>query len=136
MSTAEHIRQRFTQMYLDAYRGNFDLITEIMSPVFVCRNPLNPADGVEELVAMLQAQIDAFEDIDFKVRWSFGSEDGFGIAYAISGRHIREVFGLKPSGKRFEVTGVSIHEVQDGHSIGVYSSANFVEVLKALTEMD
>lgn len=132
MST-EETRRRFTQMYIDAYQGKFDLITEIMSPAFVCRNPLQPADGIGDLTAMLQAQINAFEDLEFKVRWSFASEDGFGIAYVISGRHVGEVFGLKPSGKRFEVTGVSIHEVADGHSMGVYSSANFAEVLGAPT---
>lgn len=129
MPTAAQNRERFTKMYLDAYRGDFALIREIMAPAFVCRNPLNPAQGVDELEAMLQAQIDAFEDVEFEVRWSFASEDGFGIAYAIRGRHVAEVFGLPPSGERFEVTGVSIHEVANGHSIGVHSSANFFEVL-------
>ncbi|KQX19199.1 MULTISPECIES: ester cyclase [unclassified Sphingomonas] len=131
MTAVETNRQRFTQMYLDAYRGDFALIREIMSPAFVCRNPLQPAHGIDDLLAMLQAQVDAFEDLEFTVRWSFASEDGFGIAYAISGRHVGPVFGLEPSGERFEVTGVSIHEVADGYSMGVYSSANFVEVLGA-----
>lgn len=131
MTVAETNRQRFTQMYVDAYQGDFALIREIMSPAFVCRNPLQPTEGVDELAAMLQAQIDAFEDLTFKVRHSFASEDGFGIAYIIGGRHVGPVFGLEPSGKRFEVTGVSIHEIVDGYSMGVYSSANFVEVLGA-----
>jgi hypothetical protein len=39
---------------------------------------------------------------------------------------------LPPSGKSFKVTGVSIHELVDGRSIGVFSSANFIEILGAL----
>nr|WP_047168645.1 ester cyclase [Sphingomonas sp. Y57] len=129
MTAAEANRQRFTQMYVDAYRGDFALIREIMSPAFVCRNPLQPTEGVDALVRLLQSQIDAFEDLEFKVRHSFASEDGFGIAYIISGRHIGPIFGVQPSGQRFEVAGVSIHEIVDGYSMDVYSSANFIEVL-------
>lgn len=129
---SEENRRRFTQMYVDAYRGDFTLLREIIAPDFVCRNPLQPATGPDQLVAMLQAQIDAFEDLQFEVRWAFASEDGFGIAYAIRGRHIKEVFGLAPSGEDFHVTGVSIHEIVDGRSIGVFSAANFVDVLNAL----
>ncbi len=134
MPTAEGNRARFTRMYVNAYKGDFALVHELMSDLFVCRNPLNPAQGIDELVAMLQAQIDAFDDLEFVVRSSFAGETGFGIAYAIRGVHVRPVFGLEPSGKRFEVTGVSIHEVADGRSIAVFSSANFVEVLAGLLE--
>jgi len=129
MSIAEDNRRRFTQMYRDAYRGNFTLVREIISNEFVCRNPLQPAGGVEEVVGMLRAQIEAFEDLNFTVLSSFASEDGFGIAYAISGRHVKAVFGLTPTNKRFTVNGVSIHEIVQGRSVGVYSSANFIEVL-------
>lgn len=129
MPTADENRRRFTQMYVDAYDGDFTLVRELMTAAFVCRNPLQPAEGVEQLVAMLQAQVDAFEDLTFRVRSSFASEDGFAIAYAIGGRHMKPVFGLQPSGRSFEVTGVSIHEIVDGRSIGVFSSANFAEVL-------
>jgi hypothetical protein len=131
-SIADKNRRRFTQMYLDAYRGDFALIKEIMSPAFICRNPLQPIDGVNELEAMLQAQIASFENVEFKVRWSFASEEGFGIAYTITGRHVGTIFGLEPSGELFEVQGVSIHEIANEHSIGVFSSANFIEVLAAL----
>lgn len=131
MPSADENRRCFTQMYVDAYDGDFTLVRELMSDAFVCRNPLQPAEGVEQLVAMLQAQVDAFEDLTFKVRSSFASEDGFGIAYAIGGRHVKPVFGIRPSGRSFEVTGVSIHEIVDGRSIGVFSSANFLEVLGA-----
>lgn len=134
MWTADENRKRFTQMYRDAYRGDFGLVREIMSDAFVCRNPLNPAQGVDELVAMLQAQIEAFDELEFEVRSAFASEEGFGIAYAIRGRHVKPVFGLEPSGKAFEVTGVSLHEVVDGRSTGVFSSANFVEVLGGLLQ--
>ena len=136
MSSAEENRRRFTQMYVDAYGGDFTLVRELMTDAFVCRNPLQPTEGVEQLIAMLQAQVDAFEDLTFEVRSSFASEDGFGIAYAIGGRHVRPVFGIRPSGRSFEVTGVSIHEVVDGRSIGVFSSANFVEVLGTLAPSD
>ena len=133
MSVSKDNQRRFTQMYVDAYRGDFALVRELLSDAFTCRNPLQPAGGVEDVVGMLQAQIDAFEDLRFTVRSSFASEDGFGIAYAIGGRHVKEVFGLAPSGQPFEVTGVSIHRVADGRSVGVFSSANFAEILGALT---
>lgn len=134
MSVAEDNRRRFTQMYLDAYRGDFDLTREILSNDFVCRNPLQPAGGTEDVIRMLQAQIDAFENIRFVVQYSFASETGFGIAYEISGRHVKPVFGIPPTGKAFTVKGVSIHEIADGRSIGVHSSANFIEVLGAPSE--
>ena len=67
------------------------------------------------------------------MRWSFASQNGFGIAYKITGRHIKTLFGVELSRKQFDVTGVSIHEVSEGKSMGVFSSANFVEVLTALS---
>lgn len=131
--TSSQIAQRFTQMYIDAYKGDFTLLRDILSTAFLCRNPLRPADGPDAVVALLQAQIDAFADLAFEVRSAFASEEGFAIAYAIKGRHVKPIFGIEPSGKPFTVTGVSLHEVADGRSIGVFSSANFVEVLGALS---
>ena len=136
MATAEDNRRRFTAMYIEAYKGDFRLLREIISDEAMCRNPIQPAGGVAALEAILQEQIDGFEDLRFELRSAFASEDGFGIAYAISGRHVAPVFGLAPSGKPFTVTGVSIHEIIGGRSIGVYSSANFIEVLGALARED
>jgi hypothetical protein len=73
MSVAEDKCRRITQMDRDAYNGDFTLVREIISNDFVFRNPLQPAAGVEDVMCMLLAQIEAFEDLRFLVHSSFAS---------------------------------------------------------------
>jgi hypothetical protein len=127
----EQLKADFTNMYLKAYEGDFQLVRELCSPAWICRNPLSPMPGVEAVIASIGQQREAFEGIKFEIEYAFAGEEGFGVVYTLSGRHVKEIFGLPASGKYVKVSGISIHELIEGKSMGTFSCASFVETLTA-----
>lgn len=134
MSDIEKIKEDFTKMYKEGYRGNFDLTYKLCASNFACTNPMHPISGIEEIIDSIKRQIEALEDIAIDINFSFASASGFGIVYEISGRHVKELFGFPPSGQFVKVPGVSIHELVDGKSLGGWSCAWFSECLTAAYE--
>lgn len=129
MPNVEQLKRSFSEMYTEAYRGNFAPTYANCAKDFACTNPMNPIIGVDEIVESIKKQIDALEDVSIDISFSFAGEEGFGIVYEISGRHVKELFGFPPSGEMVRVPGVSIHELVDGKSIGGWSCAWFSEQL-------
>ena len=129
MPQLEQLKADFVNMYLNAYEGDFQAVRDLCSPAWICRNPLAPMHSIDAVITSIQEQRAAFEDIKFEIQYAFAGEGGFGVVYTLSGRHVEELFGMPPSGKYMKVSGISIHELVDGKSIGTFSSASFVETL-------
>jgi SnoaL-like polyketide cyclase len=131
MSRFEQLKAEFADMYLRAYEGDFQAVRDLCSPSWICRNPLAPMQSIDAVIMSIQEQRAAFEASKFEIEYAFAGEGGFGVVYTLSGRHVKEIFGLPPSGKYVKVAGISIHELIDWKSIGTFPSASFVETLTA-----
>jgi hypothetical protein len=127
----KRLKTDLANMYLKAYEGDFQLVRELCSPQWLCRNPLSPMPSVDATIDSIRQQCEAFEGLRFEVQFAFVAEEGFGVAYTLSGRHVKEIFGLPASGKHVKVSGVSIHELVQGKSVSTFSCASFVETLTA-----
>ena len=135
MSTAEDTRVKFLHMYDRAmHHGDFGPTEEFCMPNFACTNPnyeINGIDGIKKSINMQRA---AFENLRFEITLSFATEEGIALVWEMSGRHVKEIYGVQPSGKQFSAQGISVHELSDGKSIGGWSCGDVVKNLAAVYE--
>ena len=132
MPNAEETRMQFLHMYDRAmHHGDFGPTEELCMPNFACTNPNYEISGIDGIKNSINMQREAFENFKFTVVLSFATEDGIALVWQMSGRHVKEIYGVKASGKEFQAEGISVHELQDGKSIGGWSCG---DVVKKLTE--
>jgi len=131
MSNNEEIRLKFLHMYdRSMHFGDYGPTEELCSVAFACTNPNYEIDGISGIKNSIDSQRNAFEDFHMEIDFSFASDDGVGLSWRLTGRHVNEIYGVPPSGKRIEAQGLSIHELADGKSIGGWSAGNVLEKLR------
>lgn len=111
--------------------GDTELVYEMYSSAFACSNPDYKIDGYEDIEASVRNQRAAFPDIDFRVMFICGSEDGIAICWKLRGTHTRELWGLPPSGRFLEMNGITVHELYEGKSVGGYSCSDMKDKMVA-----
>jgi predicted ester cyclase len=129
--TAEEIRSNVLELYRRAYdAGDYEPTKNFLSPAFACSNPTYPMSGFEEIRTGIEMQRAAFADLKMEITHCFPSDDAVSIVWTMSGRHVKAIYGVEASGRNFTASGISIHELSDGHSIGAHSCTNIVTVLQ------
>lgn len=131
MIDPETVRMNFLHMYDRAmHHGDYGPTIEHCKPVFACTNPNYEIDGIEGIMRSINMQREAFEAMKFEINLSFATDDGIAIVWTMSGRHIKEIYGIPASGKEFVADGISVHELADGKSIGGWSCGAVTKVLQ------
>ena len=72
--------------------------------------------GIDETKRFYAASMSAL-DVCWKVDTICATRDGFGIAWRMSGRHVKDLPGMPATQRRFSVPGASIAEVSDGQIV-------------------
>lgn len=131
MPTVEEIRAKVLDVYRRAYAdGDYEPVREFLSSQFACSNPTYPMAGYDEIRTGIEMQRDAFADLNMNITHCFASQDAVTIVWIMSGRHEKAIYGIEPSGNAFTATGISVHELSDGRSIGAHSSTNILTALQ------
>lgn len=126
--TPEETVRRFVEVYDRAMNhGDVELVYELYSPDFACRNPHYSASGYEEISQSVERQRRAFPDLRFEIDFIFATDEGLTICWTMRGTHEHELYGIPPSGRFLEMQGISVHRLVDGRSMGGYSAADVKE---------
>ena len=135
MQSGEDVKEKFLNMYYRMLDGDFAPAQQLVSPEFVCTNPRRPnIEGIDHMIRAVAEQRDALEGMSMEVLFAYGSQAGFSLAYVVRGRHVKELFGVPPSGRHIEAMGLTMHELVDGTSVSGWSCSSIVEKLKAAYE--
>ena len=136
MSADRNLKSKFLAMYDTALNhGDFALTREMCMPDASFLGPNGVVTGTDAIIALIQSQRAAFADFRYEVEFIFASEEGVGVASVTRGRHVRELFGVPPSGRNVEIRMLSIHKLKNGRSIGGYTSSHYAETLCAAYEL-
>lgn len=104
--------RRYYQEVLNG--GNTALLDQLAVPDYVEHNPLpgqaKEREGLKQRVDMLKA---AFAP-NFTVEDVIAEGDRVVVRWTNRGTHVREFFGIPPTGKTVVITGIDIHRLQDG----------------------
>ena len=96
--------------------GNVDLADELYAPDYVLHDPSLPEDlhgpeGIKRYVAMT---LGAFPDIRVAVEDQVAEGDKVVSRWTATGTHTGDLMGIPPTGRRVEISGVTINRFSGG----------------------
>jgi len=97
--------------------GKPELVDDLLAPHFVCYDPnseageVRGADTIKEEIGWFRS---AFPDLTYTVEDQIAEADKVVTRYTFRGTHQGEFFGVAPTGKRLEMTGINIDRFDEG----------------------
>ncbi len=107
------IVQRFGQVWS---AGKLDIVDELAAPDLVVSYPALPEDihGPEAFKQLLRDWYSAFPDVEASVDEVIAEGDKVAARWICRGTHQGEFLGIPPTGRRVQLTGITIFRVADG----------------------
>jgi steroid delta-isomerase-like uncharacterized protein len=107
------IERYFNQLF---NQGKVELVTELLHPNYVNGSPGSPdlprgRDGVAIVVKALRS---AFPDLEYTIEDMVIGADAVAVRTTLRGTHRGDFFGLPSTGKRVEVSQMTIEHFKDG----------------------
>lgn len=112
-------------------RGNFRAVDQLLASDYDGHSSteIQGPDGAKEFVSGLRI---AFPDFQFEVLDQVSEGDEVATRWIISGTHEGEFQGMPPSGKRIEMTGITIFRIADGKLIEGWTNEDVLGMLQQI----
>lgn len=110
--SAQENKEKVRRLYEEAFgQGNTEVVDEVLYSDFVCHDP-NAEGGEVRGAETIKGEIgyfrQAFPDFFWRVEDAVAEGDKVTTRYTLGGTHQGEFFGVAPTGKRIEVSGINI----------------------------
>jgi predicted SnoaL-like aldol condensation-catalyzing enzyme len=98
--------------------GNLDLADELYTPEYVLHDPSLPEDlhGPEGLKQYAAMNLGAFPDARVTVEDQIAEGDMVATRWTATGTHTGELLGIPPTGRRSEISGITINRFSGAES--------------------
>lgn len=135
--SAEDNRKLF-QRYFDemANGGDFDRLDEVFAPDYLHHDPANPdprpvvgPEGVREHLVSLTG---GFPDLNFEVEDTVADDEQIIVRWTARLTHTGDYFGIPPTGKKCEITGMNTWQVRDGKAVEGWVNRDDIGLLQQL----
>ena len=113
---AEEDKEKVRRLYEEAYgEGKVEVVDEVLHSDFVCYDP-NSESGEIRGAEAVKGEIEYFRNagLTFTVEDQIAEGDKVVTRWTAAGHHQGEYFGVGPTGKRIEMTGISIERFDEG----------------------
>jgi len=109
-------------------RGNFKAVDQLLASDYDGHSSteIQGPDGAKNFVSRLRI---AFPDFQFNVVDQVSEGDKVATRWIISGTHEGEFQGMPPSGKRIELTGITIFRIEGGKLIEGWTNEDALGML-------
>lgn len=94
-------------------------------------------DGVvdfHELQRLELAFVEAFPDSHYSVEDLIAENDRVVLRVTTRGTHRKEFYGIAPTNRKVEFTGIVIYRIQDGKIVECWDEIDFARLCKQITE--
>jgi steroid delta-isomerase-like uncharacterized protein len=107
------IERYFNQLF---NRGEVELVPELLHPDYVNGSPGSPdlPRGREGVVIVVKALRTAFPDLSYEIEDMVIGAEAVAVRTTLRGTHRGNFFGLSPTGRRVEVSQITIEHFKDG----------------------
>ena len=117
----------------DISQGDETVAEAIIHPAFIDHtNPPGMQHGLEGHKAIVRLFRLAFPDLEFRIEDLIGEGDKVVARTTMRGTHRGEFFGIPPTGKTVEMTGVHVLRIADGKIIEHWGSNDDLGLLRQL----
>src|SRR5918994_3852294 len=110
--SAEENKEKARRLMEEAFgQGNTEVIDEVLHSDFVCYDPNSEAGeirGADTIKSEIEYFRNAVPDLTYTVIDQVAEGDKVVTRYTASGTHQGEFFGVAPTGKRIEMSGIQI----------------------------
>jgi predicted ester cyclase len=116
------------------YMGNLDAAEEIIAPDYVSHEPTSGETRGREVAKQFAATYrEAFPDLQTTIEDMVAEGDKVVVRFRGRGTHQgeTEVFG-PPTGKRMEMTGITINRVSDGKIVEAWTNSDALGMMQQL----
>lgn len=117
---AEKIRENraLIETYLEEVwsRGKVELLDELVSHDYINHTPStpNPKPGPEGLKPIILEMRKGFPDLNYEIKDLIITTDRIVARTIVRGTHVGELWGMKPTLKKFEVSQINIEFIKNG----------------------
>lgn len=140
MATTQTERKQFVRDFVqDVFvEGNLDRIEEYIAPDFVGHNSAWPEEihGPEEYRAFTTTLGNAFPDMTVTIEDLICEGNKVVQRSTQTATHEGELFGIEPTGKTIEESGIVIYEIEDGKIVGESTQTDMMGIMEQLGLMD
>lgn len=98
-------------------KGNTTLFNSAFSPNVIYDNPTTHLEGIDEVRKYFNEYLTGFSNRNFKVLEIYGEDDRVIKRWSFTGTHTGDFAGIKATGKRITIEGVSIATIRYGKII-------------------
>jgi steroid delta-isomerase-like uncharacterized protein len=113
--------------------GNLDLIDEMVAADGVDHQaPPGAAQGAEGLKQFLSMFRSAFPDVRATIDQVIAEGDTIAARFTMSGTHQGEFFGIPPTGKRMEITGIDVVRFENGKMVEHWGNQDDLGMMQQL----
>ena len=109
---SEENKEKARRLIEEAFgQGNLQIVEEVLDPDFVCYDPNSEAGevrGANNIKQEIEYFRQAVPDLTYTVEDQLAEGDKVVTRYTASGTHQGEFFGVAPTGKRIEMSGIQI----------------------------
>lgn len=115
-------------------RGDLSVIDQLVSSRVVFTSPYTPEpiQGIEGFKQMIQMLHTAFPDMQLVEQAQVAEGDLVASRWVVSGTHSGDFMGYKPSGRRYEITGMSFYRLADGKIVEGWVNDDSLGMLRQL----
>jgi steroid delta-isomerase-like uncharacterized protein len=115
-------------------QGKLDVLDELLAPDYVSHAPGDPelSRGPEAIKDIVCAYHSAFPDINFTVEKQVAEGDMVVTRWIARGTHRGEFMGVHTSGRRMEVSGMSMDRISGGRIIENWNNWEALELMRQI----
>ena len=112
-------------------QGDFNAVKQLLASDYDGHSSteIHGTEGALEFVPRLRA---AFPDFRFSIRDQIAEGDKVATRWKIDGTHAGEFQGMPPSGKRMEMTGITIFRIANGKLIEGWTNEDTLGMLEQI----
>ncbi|MDQ1428758.1 MAG: hypothetical protein QOK39_2234 [Acidimicrobiaceae bacterium] len=133
---ANDATERLFQRYFDegTNKGDLSVIDEVFAPDYQHHDPANPdaIGGVDDVRFHVGALRSAFPDIAFHVEDMISEDDKIVIRWTAHVTHTGDYFGIAPTGKEANITGMNTWHIADGKAVEGWVNRDDLGLLQQL----
>lgn len=113
VSPEEVVRRLYKEFWNER---NLQVVDQLVSQSHALNSPhiFGPTVGPAAYKKQLTAFVTAFPDLRFIIEQTICEKDKIAVSWTLTGTHKGEFLGIRPTGKKLAVAGVTIHQVADG----------------------
>jgi steroid delta-isomerase-like uncharacterized protein len=125
------IRRYFDELWNE---GRVELIPELLDDTYVNHSPGTPdmprdRSGVAGIVRAMRA---AFPDLHYHIEELLADEGAVAVRLTVTGTHLGDFFGIRPSGQSFRVTQLNIEHVAGGKIVAHHRATDELSLLRQI----